>query len=199
MKLLSMTIYKWDAKAPIELAAFYELSSVSFFYRNTLKENIRFHSRTFASTTAMGRRQSIEEENLGKCYVWVHPQGVAATVLADQEYPMQVAFRMISELLRHFLEENAGKWEDATKDLNLAWANGEEMFRRFQNPAEADKVLKIQKELDDVKDVVTTTMGKLIQRGIDLDELARKSSDLSSSSNQFRRAAQKNNQCCKLM
>lgn len=199
MKLLSLTVYKWNEERSHEIAAFYELSSFSFFHKSTIKEHIRFHSRTIVSRTPMGRRQSVEfEQNLGNCHVWVHPQGVGIAVLADAEYPMRVAFQMISEIVRRFLEENAGKWENATGDLNLPWAHGEELFNKFQNPAEADKITKIEKELDEVKDVVLKSMDDILKRGENLDQLMQKSSDLSNTSYQFYRTAKKNNQCCKM-
>merc|ERR1712226_344307 len=90
-----------------------------------------------------------------------------------------------------------GKWEDATADVGLTCPEIEELFVKFQNPAEADKLTKIEKDLEDVKGVVMQSMDDLLKRGESLDALMQKSKDLSSTSVQFYRTAKKNNQCCK--
>ncbi|CAK0837322.1 unnamed protein product, partial [Prorocentrum cordatum] len=41
------------------------------------------------------------------CYTWVNPQGVAAAVLVDAEYPQRVAFGLASEAVRMFLESSS--------------------------------------------------------------------------------------------
>lgn len=190
--MLALSIYKWSEERPIELSVNYELSQFSFFHKGGVKEHIKFHSRTIVQRTPVGRRQSVEfEQNLGNCHVWTHPQGISVAVLADQEYPMRVAFTMMSEIIRKFLEDNAGKWEGVTADTNIPWPAGEEMFIKFQNPAEADKITKIEKELDEVKDVVMKSMDDILKRGETLDSLMQKSSDLSNTSYQFYRTAKK--------
>jgi len=74
----------------------------------------------------------------------------------------------------------------------------QELFVKFQNPAEADKLTKIEKDLEEVKQTVTQSMDDLLKRGESLDQLMEKSKDLSSTSVQFYRTAKKNNQCCKM-
>uniref|UniRef100_A0A0G4H257 V-SNARE coiled-coil homology domain-containing protein n=1 Tax=Chromera velia CCMP2878 TaxID=1169474 RepID=A0A0G4H257_9ALVE len=177
-----------------------ELGSFSFFERGTIKEHIRFHSRLIASRTPVGKRQSIAfENNLGMCHAYTHPCGLTACVLSDAEYPMRVAFTLISELLRVFQEKFAGQWEDASADMeSLQFPEGDDFLKKFQNPAEADKLTKVQKDLDEVKDVVMQSIEDLLKRGETLDALMQKSQDLSTTSYQFYKTAKKNNQCCKL-
>merc|ERR550532_1056049 len=164
-----------------------------------MKEHIKFHSRLIVSRTAVGRRSSIDfDQNLGKCHTWVHPQGVGAAVLIDAEYPMRVAFTLLSESVRIFLEQFAGRWEEATGDQALQCPEIEALFAKFQNPAEADKLTKIEKDLEEVKGTVMQSMDDLLKRGECLDQLMQKSQDLSNASVQFYRTAKKNNQCCKL-
>jgi len=199
MKLLSLVIYKWNEDNPIELISCTELGSFSFFHRGTLKEHIRFHSRLVVGRTPLGRRSTIEmDQNLGKLHSWTHPQGVGAAVLIDAEYPQRVAFSLLSESVRIFLERMAGKWEDASADMALACPEIEELFTKFQNPSEADKLTKIEKDLEEVKGTVMQSMDDLLKRGESLDHLMQKSKDLSNTSVQFYRTAKKNNQCCKM-
>lgn len=199
MKLLSLCIYKWREEQAIELSSHYELSQFNFFQRGPVKDHIRFHSRLIASRTPIGKRQSIQfEQNLGMCHVYVHPCGLAATVLTDPEYPMRVAFSLVADVLRAFQEKNGGKWENLDADCVLPFPEGDAFVQRFQNPAEADKLTKVQKDLDEVKDVVLKSMDDLLKRGETLDSLMQKSNDLSVTSLQFYRTARDNNKCCKL-
>mmetsp|Transcript_62579 Transcript_62579/g.182980 ORF Transcript_62579/g.182980 Transcript_62579/m.182980 type:complete len:201 (-) Transcript_62579:71-673(-) len=199
MKLLSLIIYRWKEDSSVELSVNQELSSFSFFHRGPVKEHIKFHSRLIVSRTPVGRRASIDfEQNLGKCHTWVHPQGIGAAVLVDAEYPMRVAFSLLSESVRIFLESMAGKWEDATTDTLLPCPALEVLFQKYQDPTEADKLTKIEKDLEEVKGTVMQSMDDLLKRGESLDQLMQKSKDLSNTSVQFYRTAKKNNQCCKM-
>jgi synaptobrevin family protein YKT6 len=199
MKLLSLIIYKWKEDGSIEVLACEELSSFSFFHRGPIREHIKFHSRLIVSRTPLGRRSSVEfEQNLGNCHSWVHPQGVGAAVLIDSEYPMRVAFTLLSESVRIFLEANQGRWEDLQKDTVLPTPAIEELFVKFQDPTEADKLTKIERDLEEVKGTVMQSMDDLLKRGESLDQLMAKSKDLTNTSVQFYRTAKKNNQCCKL-
>merc|ERR1711879_619738 len=101
-----------------ELTACMELSSFNFFLRGPIKEHMRFHSRLVVGKTALGKRSAIEMD-IGKCNSWVHPQGIGAAVLVDNEYPMRVAFSLLSEAVRIFLERCQGKWEEASGDMQL--------------------------------------------------------------------------------
>lgn len=42
------------------------------------------------------------------------------------------------------------EWERQNADVCLPCPRGQELFDKFQNPEEADKITKIEKELDDV-------------------------------------------------
>jgi synaptobrevin family protein YKT6 len=199
MKLIALTLFKWKEDGSVELMNCYELGFLSFFQRPTVKEHIKFHSRLVVNRTKIGQRASTEfDQNLGKCHSWVHPEGLAAAVLVDSEYPMRVAFTLLNEVVRMFLEQKQGKWEDVAADQALSVPDIEAMFNKFQNPAEADKLTKIEKDLEEVKGVVMQSMDDLLKRGESLDKLMEKSKDLSNTSVQFYRTAKKNNQCCKM-
>jgi len=198
MKLVSLIIYKHDKENSIELLACTELSAFNFFQRGPIKEHIRFHSRLCVSRTNVGQKNVVEfDQNLGKCNAWVNGQGLGVAVLVDAEYPMRVALTLLSEASRIFMERMVGKWENATADCALQCPEIEGLFQKFQNPTEADKLTKISKDLEEVKDTVMQSMNDLLQRGESLDQLMAKSKDLSNTSVQFYRTAKKNNQCCK--
>ncbi|EPR60050.1 SNARE protein [Toxoplasma gondii TgCatPRC2] len=200
--LYSLILYKWSPEKPIQLATAFDLSSFPFFHRSTMKEHIVFHSRLICARTPLGRRQVVEfEQNIGHCHVFVHSSGLAATVLSTAAYPMRVAFGLITQALRGFQDIYAGQWENITDDVKegiMFNKEASDLLKLYQNPVEADKLLKVQRDLDEVKDVMLKNIDDLLQRGEKLDDLMQRSEDLSNTSYQFYRQAKKNNQCCQL-
>ena len=69
----------------------------------------------------------------------------------------------------------------------------------MQDPAQADKLTKIQRDLDDTKVVLHQTIESMLNRGEKLENLVDKSSDLSMASQMFYKQARKTNSCCRLM
>ena len=68
-----------------------------------------------------------------------------------------------------------------------------------QDPHQADKLAKIQADLDETKVVLHKTIESMLERGEKLDNLVDKSQDLSMASQMFYKQARKTNSCCKLM
>lgn len=69
----------------------------------------------------------------------------------------------------------------------------------MQDPAQADKLTKIQRDLDETKVILHKTIESMLERGEKLDSLVDKSSDLSMASQMFYKQARKTNSCCKMM
>jgi hypothetical protein len=60
-----------------------------------------------------------------------------------------------------------------------------EYLKKYQDPAQADNITKIQKELDDTHAVLRNTMSSLLERGEKIDDLVAKSDGLSAQSKMF--------------
>lgn len=45
------------------------------------------------------------------------------------------------------------------------------MLKKFQDPKEADKLMKIESDLDEIQNMLTKTMNDLMDRGENLDDL----------------------------
>lgn len=93
----------------------------------------------------------------------------------------------------------------------MPFKDGDTLLQDFQNPAEADKLTKIQAELNEVsqparrhlanaflqtKEIMIVNIEQLLKRGEQLDDLMAKTDDLSKASEQFFRQARANNSCC---
>lgn len=61
----------------------------------------------------------------------------------------------------------------------------EEMIRKYQDPHEADAIMKIQRDLDDTKIILHKTIDSVLERGVKLDNLVEKSTDLSAQSKMY--------------
>lgn len=90
---------------------------------------------------------------------------------------------------------------DATvKDGCLPWAHMDAILAKFQNPEEADKILKIKRNIEDTKVVMYDAIDKVLERGEKIDNLVAKSNDLGAASKTFYTTAKKaNSSCCVVM
>ncbi|CAD7941101.1 unnamed protein product [Amoebophrya sp. A120] len=198
MRLVSLKIWKYQEGQSLQLCDFENLQFIQFFQRSTAREQLQFHSRTIVDHTEPGKRQTVKlEGNVGYCHTWIHPSGVACTAVTDNEYPLRVAYTLISDAITAFLKQYPNNEASRqTADTSMPFQEGQALFDKFQNPDEADKITKIEKELDEVKATVIKSMDDILKRGENLDSLMQKSGDLSATSYQFYKTAQKNNQCC---
>mmetsp|Transcript_72918 Transcript_72918/g.171445 ORF Transcript_72918/g.171445 Transcript_72918/m.171445 type:complete len:204 (-) Transcript_72918:34-645(-) len=201
MKIVSIGIFRWkhsDASItePVLLHGAYELSSFGFFQRGTVKEMATFFSRTCVKKTQPGGYQRLEHEG-NFCYVVNKPSGIAGAMLADHEYPQRVAFSLLNKLLEDFSASCGGTLKQDKNDGCMPFPPLDEAIVKYQNPQEADKIMQIQRDLDETKEVLYNTIDSVLERGQKLDDLIDKSDDLSMQSKRFYKTAKKHNQCCK--
>ena len=70
---------------------------------------------------------------------------------------------------------------------------------KYQEPTNVDKILKLEKQLTETKEILAVTIEKVLQRGEKLDELVAKSDTLSTQSKLFYKEAKKHNSCCQII
>lgn len=155
-----------------------------------------FLTKTFTKRTEPGQRQSIEHEGyVVHCYV--RSDGLGGTVTTDLDYPARVAFVLLGQLLEDFTSEHGDAWKTVSEPESMAFPKMEEHYLvKYQNPSEADKVTKIQKDLDETTQILHKTIDSVLERGVKLDNLVDKSNDLSAQSKLFYKQAKKTNSCC---
>ncbi|KAF4465660.1 synaptobrevin like ykt6 [Fusarium albosuccineum] len=135
-------------------------------------------SKTVAERTQPGQRQDVEEHDY-TAHAFRRSEGVCGVV--DE-----------------FLSKHPrSSW--ATGEPTLEFPQLKEYLAKYQDPQEADSILKIQKELDETKIVLHKTIESVLQRGEKIDDLVAKSDGLSSQSKMFYQQAKKQNSCCVLM
>ncbi|KAL6840109.1 hypothetical protein ACP4OV_029919 [Aristida adscensionis] len=92
--------------------------------------------------------------------------------------PVGPARRVLDEYQKAF----GDSWKSATADGTQPWPFLTDALTKFQDPAEADKLMKIQRDLDETTIILHKTIESVLARGERLDSLVEKSSDLSAAS-----------------
>ncbi len=158
---------------------------------------ITFFTKTFTKRTQPGQRQSITHESyIVHCYV--RSDGLAGAVTTDLEYPSRVAFVLLTQVMDEFTNAHGNSWSNTTTADTYAidFPPLETYLEKYQDPAAADKVTKIQKDLEDTTQILHKTIDSVLERGVKLDNLVERSNDLSAQSKMFYKQAKKTNSCC---
>jgi synaptobrevin family protein YKT6 len=179
--------------------AFATKLDVGYFVRGKVEEFLKFGSRTVAARISLGSRQvvSLSTEQMYQCYAYRRSDGLCCVAITDKDYPQFTAFQVCNKVLAEFEAEHKD-WTREEKDCDRGkqapWLVT--LIERFQKPEEADKLLAVQKKLDEIKEIMYANIEKVLERGENLEVLAAKAQDLSDSSKLFLRDTQKMNSCC---
>ena len=200
----------------VPLVSAWDLNSFSWMQRGTVQDMMAFMAKTVSERTQPMQRQSVQENNF-TAHVHARPaaDGVSGVLVSDSEYPVRVAYSLLGKVLEEFLIKLPKSiWQAQARQLAASGqipSKGEGIVRmsefpyaqdylaRYQDPRQADTILRVQQELDDTKIVLHNTIDSVLQRGEDLDKLVEKSGSLSQQSKMFYKSARKQNSCCGIM
>ncbi|XP_073031341.1 VAMP-like protein YKT61 [Primulina eburnea] len=199
VKITALMLLKCDPEGsePVILANASDLSSFGFFQRPSVREFVVFVGRTVAKRTPPGQRQSVQhEEYMVHAY---NRNGLISLGFMDDHYPVRSAFSLLNQVLDEYIKNFSDSWKTVQADSTQPWPYLTEAIAKFQDPSEADKLLRIQRELDETKIILHKTIDSVLARGEKLDSLVDKSSDLSAASQMFYKQAKKTNQCCTIL
>ncbi len=146
----------------------FDVSKASFFYRNSIKELLTLFTNTFMSKVSDEVTVIYHEGYKITC-------GRSVCVISDEDYNDRVIMTLISE-----------------SNIN----NISKFIKTYQIPENIDKITKIQKELDETITILHKTIDEVLDRGDKLDDIVKRSEDLSMSSQMFYKTAAKQNKCC---
>ncbi|KAJ4390743.1 palmitoyltransferase [Gnomoniopsis smithogilvyi] len=187
-----------------ELVAEKELSAYSRFTRTNYAEFMTVFAKTVAERTAPGQRQDVEQQDF-TFHAYGRSEGVCGIIITDQQYPQMVAHQLLSKVVDEFLGAHPqSTWAVGNPNLNAgAKAKTQQELKdylaKYQDPQQADSIMKIQKELDETKITLHKTIESVLQRGEKIDDLVQKSDGLSAQSKMFYQQAKKQNSCCVVM
>ncbi|KAI5301271.1 palmitoyltransferase, partial [Ascosphaera pollenicola] len=214
MKLYYMGIWRNETRPAVELCGEKDLSSFGRFTRDSYGEFMTLFSCTVAERTRAGQRQDIEE-NSYTFHAYSRSEGICAIIISDQEYPKLVAHQILSKLADEFLvlhprtdfiaagtpgsDPSTSTATASSKSFPLSFPALKGYLIKYQDPGQADSIMKIQKELDETKIVLHSTIKSVLERGESIDKLVEKSDGLSWQSKTFYDQAKKQNSCCTII
>jgi synaptobrevin family protein YKT6 len=117
----------------------------------------------------------------------MRPDGLAGTVTADMQYPTRVAYVLLAQLMEQFSEQV--QWKNEIREEAVPFPPIGSAIVEYQDPAKADKLTKIQRDLDETTAVLHKTVDSVLERGVKLDDLVDRSDSLSRQSKMFYKQA----------
>ncbi|AGO12460.1 AaceriAER109Wp [[Ashbya] aceris (nom. inval.)] len=200
MKIYSIAVLRNTPNKTLELCSAKDLSQFGFFERNGVSQFMTFFGETVAGRTGAGQRQSIEEGNYVG-HVYSRSEGLCGVLITDKEYPVRPAYTLLNKVLDEYLVAHPpAEWRDIAQTNDQLKLRELEMYlAKYQDPSQADSIMRVQQELDETKIVLHKTIESVLQRGEKLDNLVDKSESLSASSRMFYKQAKKTNSCCLIM
>ena len=147
---------------------------------------INFNARLVSGRIPPNNRSVINlEQNAAKCYCYCTTDGISAVAITDNDYPENSAYIMLNSLVIEFRDHyasDASVYEDAVMDIDEKikpeFDQIDQYIKKWQDPTEADQMLKLQKELGNVKEIMHENLQDLLKRGENLDVLMERSKDL---------------------
>ncbi|MED6180854.1 VAMP-like protein ykt61 [Stylosanthes scabra] len=183
MKITALLVLKCNTNEgsdPLILANATDVTEFGYFQRSSVREFIVFIARTVAKRTTQGQRQSVQHQEY-KVHAY-NRNGLCAVAFMDDHYPVRSAFSLLNKVMDEYQKSFGESWRTVEADSTQSWPFLDEAL----DPTEADKLLKIQKELDETKIILHQTIDSVLARGEKLDSLVEKSSDLSAASQAFK-------------
>lgn len=95
-----------------------------------------------------------------------------------------MAHQLLSKVIDEFLSKYP-RTAFANSTPTLDFPQLKEYIVKYQDPQQADSIMKIQKELDETKIVLHKTIESVLERGEKIDSLVEKSDGLSAQSKMF--------------
>ncbi|KAF4347925.1 hypothetical protein F8388_016661 [Cannabis sativa] len=153
---------------------------------------------SFSVLNKLGPVRTKERES-GQGDLWTSGRMGLIHLHGQVDHLFEVGIVVELQVLDEYQKTFGESWRSAQADGSQPWPYLNEALAKFQDPAEADKLMKIQRELDETKIILHKTIDSVLARGEKLDSLVEKSSDLSAASQMFYKQAKKTNQCCSIL
>lgn len=120
---------------------------------------MNFFSRTVSERTPSGQRQSVQENSYTAHVYSRQSDSLSGVIITDQEYPVRVAFSLLNKILDEFTtkiprttwEEKAQAGRTQGKQVLVDYPQLQEYVTKYQDPKQADSIMRVQQELDETK------------------------------------------------
>ena len=198
MRIISIHVFSLYKAKPIILSSAYSVAFVSFYQRGTLKDFLKFHSRLVIERVQKDVHAQVQLEK-GICYAFSGEDKIGVTIICDEEYPKRVAIEFVLKIhdnFKLFKTQNNLDLNSIEKDTDVKYDYIANEIEEWQDPSKKDNIMKLQNELNDMQDIMRQNMNELLKREESLENLMKKSEDLSATSVNYYIQAKKTNRCC---
>ena len=198
MRIISIHVFSLYKAKPIILSSAYSVAFASFYQRGTLKDFLKFHSRLVIERVQKDVHAQVQLEK-GICYAFSGEDKIGVTIICDEEYPKRVAIEFnlkIHDNFKLFQTQNNLNLNSIEKDTDVKYDYIANEIEEWQDPSKKDNIMKLQNELNDMQDIMRQNMNELLKREESLENLMKKSEDLSATSVNYYIQAKKTNRCC---
>ena len=132
VKLTAVAILKYNGpeKEPHILGFSADLMSFGYFQRNSVKEFLMFVSRTVGRKTAVGQRQTVQQDEYF-CHAY-NKDGLIGIAFVDRDYPVRAGFCVVNKILEDYEARNGEKWRVATGDVDVEQPDLIEALEKYQ-------------------------------------------------------------------
>lgn len=190
------------SEKPIMLKNSFKLDFVGYMKRMFAKQPLLFACRTCVSRINRKETIKIELTEIENAFLYAHinENGIASVIITDGEYPENAAKKVLIEMMKEFTKlYDVDLISNYKSDQEMKFGLLDKMIIKYQDPKEADKLMKIESELDEIQGMLTKTMEDLLDRGEKLDDLMKQSDDISNMAYNFYDQSKKaNKKCCSI-
>jgi len=183
---------------PVLLSASYHLDSFGMFQRGGVREACLFVAREVIKRCTLGSLVSVKHQNY-ICHCRVRNDGFGVAVVCDDNYPKLAAYSLISQASEAYLKVVGDKWKAISTDQTSPNEGVMALLVKYQDPAEGDKVTKIQNELEEIRQICIKTIEDLLERDKKLEQLVKDTEDLSFVTKSFADKSADLNRCCTIL
>ena len=153
-----------------------DFSDIGIFYRKNAKEICDFAAEQMANGTN-NNQMITAKQNKYIISMYRATPNCAALIAVDEEYPSRASFSILREITNEY-QGLGNKFNGKSRVIQKA-------IVEYQNPTNADKILKIQDNIAEAQRIMVMNLEEAIGRGESLDQLAEKTDKLSNSSKVF--------------
>ena len=171
MRIVSIFIFGENGCSSVE-----DLTFLSFFNRKSVSEIM--HELVHKAVESTEDVRKIFDQNPWRILILNFNQ-VKISMVTDEEYPTSVAFEIMHNLFHHPILLH-------------------KMLDECQDPRIISPLYRLRTDLDETLVIMHENVDKILQNGVDIDELIEKSSTLSEHSKTFYKAARQHNRCCSI-
>jgi synaptobrevin family protein YKT6 len=190
MRLYALYVMKRNGDQVTVLDSAKDFSEVGFMYRRSATELCDLAATNLAISPKPDRFMSVQEKQF--LFLIFRKNEAVTVVVASEDYPSRPGFTILREIMGEY-DQCSGRFPGGKSAVI------QRAIHEYQDPRKADKLLQIQTNLDEIRDIMTQNLQSALARGETLAQLAEKSENISAQSKMFAREAEKLNKCCSMI